>query len=55
MLVGLLVFVLLLATHAATWLVGVFSVLCTIQSKHPHAFAEIVAERKRGGKDALSS
>lgn len=55
MLVGLFVFVLLLATHVAAWFVGVFSSLWAIKEKNPRIYAELVNERKRGGKDALSS
>ncbi len=54
MVLGLLVFALLVVSHVVAWFVGIILTLWNIQDKHPHAYAEIVAERKRGGKDALS-
>lgn len=52
MLCGLLAFTLLVVTHVVAWFMGMCAVVCNIRDKHPHAFAEIVAQKKRGGKDA---
>lgn len=55
MLLGLLVFVLLVVALVFGWFIGIIGVLYELRTKHPRAYAEIVAKRKRGGKDAISS
>jgi len=55
MLLAALVIAALVVGNILAWFLGVLSVLWVIQGKHPHVYAELVNERKRGGKDALSS
>lgn len=55
MLLTALVIAALVVGNILAWFMGVFSVLWLIQDKHPRIFAELANERKRGGKDALSS
>ena len=50
----ILAVILLGISHALAWFIGILCTIWTIQDKHPRAYAEIVAKRKRGGKDAPS-
>lgn len=51
----ILVVILLAVCAAVAWFIGIVCALWSIRERHPRAFAEMVAERKRGGNDALSS
>lgn len=56
MLLELILTIILLGIgFVCAWFIGVICTLWSICKDHPHAYAEIAAKRKRGGKDALSS
>lgn len=51
----ILVIIFLGVSHFLAVFIGIACTAWTIEKKHPRAWAEIVAKRKRGGKDALYS
>lgn len=51
----ILAIILLGISHFLAVFIGILCTVWNIQDKHPRAYAEIAAKRKRGGKDALSS
>ena len=51
----ILIIIFLGISHALAVFIGILCTAWSIETRHPRAWAEIVAKRKRGGKDALSS
>ena len=51
----ILAIILLVISHFLAVFIGIVCTAWVIEKNYPRAYAEIVAKRKRGGKDALSS